>query len=162
MRSRTFGVRSQPSGGLVDVLRNLSLAALLLMILAMWGLLATRSLFAGVPAAVAVQVAAVCLMVWARATFGRRSFHAGADPTPGGLVTTGPYRFIRHPIYTAVCLFGWAGVLSHWSPRAALLGVLLLVGSLGRMLCEERMVVEVYPEYRRYAQTTKRMVPYVF
>jgi protein-S-isoprenylcysteine O-methyltransferase Ste14 len=144
------------------VLRNLSLVALLLMTAAMLGLLAMRSLFASAPVAVGVQVIALGLMVWARATFGRRSVHAGADPTPGGLVTTGPYRLIRHPIYTAVCLFGWAGVLSHWSLLAASLGILLLVGALGRMLCEERLVIQAYPEYRRYAQITKRMVPYVF
>lgn len=144
------------------MLKNLSFAGLLLMAVALLGLLAMKSLLATSPVAIAVQVAAVCLMVWARATFGRRSFHAGADPTPGGLVTTGPYRFIRHPIYTAGCLFGWAGVLSNWSLPAASLGIVLLVGALFRMLCEERMVVQVYPEYRRYARTTKRMVPHVF
>ena len=132
------------------------------MMVAMLGLLATKSLFAGSPAAVVVQVAAVALMAWARMTFGLRSFHAAANPTEGGLVTTGPYRFIRHPIYAAICLFGWAGVLSHWSALAAGFGVLLLAGSIGRMLCEERMVVQMYPEYRQYARTTKRMVPYVF
>jgi len=77
-------------------------------------------------------------------------------------VTTGPYRFIRHPIYTAASLFIWAGVLSNWSVLAGWLGVLLLVGAIVRMLCEERLVVAAYPEYRDYARTTKRMVPYVF
>ncbi|MGE5279054.1 MAG: methyltransferase family protein [Acidobacteriota bacterium] len=144
------------------ILRNLSIAALFLMVVAMLGLLATRSLFAHSPAAVVVQAAAVALMVWARLTFGLRSFHAAANPTKGGLVTTGPYRFIRHPIYTAVCLFGWAGVLSNWSAPAAGFGVLLLAGSIGRMLCEERLVLQMYPEYRQYARSTKRMVPRVF
>ena len=60
-----------------------------------------------------VQVAAVLLMVWARMTFGRRSFHAAANPTAGGLVTWGPYRYWRHPIYSAILLFLWSGVLSH-------------------------------------------------
>jgi len=143
-------------------LKTLSLAALLLMVVAVLGLLATNSLLARTPAGIAVQVAAFLLMVWARLTFGRRSFHASADPTPGGLVTTGPYRFIRHPIYTAASLFIWAGVLSNWSVLAASLGVLLLVGAIVRMLCEERLVVAAYPEYRDYARTTKRMVPYVF
>jgi protein-S-isoprenylcysteine O-methyltransferase Ste14 len=143
-------------------LTTLSLGALLLMVVAVLGLLATNSLLARTPAGIAVQVAALLLMVWARLTFGRRSFHASADPTPGGLVTTGPYRFIRHPIYTAACLFVWAGVLSNWSVLAGLLGLLLLVGAFIRMLCEERLVVAAYPEYRDYARDTKRMVPYVF
>jgi protein-S-isoprenylcysteine O-methyltransferase Ste14 len=143
-------------------LTTLSLGALLLMVVAVLGLLATNSLLARTPAGIAVQVAALLLMVWARLTFGRRSFHASADPTPGGLVTTGPYRFIRHPIYTAACLFVWAGVLSNWSVLAGLLGLLLLVGAFIRMLCEERLVVAAYPEYREYARNTKRMVPYVF
>jgi protein-S-isoprenylcysteine O-methyltransferase Ste14 len=77
-------------------------------------------------------------------------------------VSTGPYRFIRHPIYTAACLFVWAGVLSNWSVLAGLLGVVLLVGAFVRMLCEERLVVAAYPEYREYARSTKRIVPYVF
>lgn len=38
----------------------------------------------------ALQVLAVLLMVWARVTFGARSFHASAGPTEGQLVTTGP------------------------------------------------------------------------
>jgi Putative protein-S-isoprenylcysteine methyltransferase len=79
-----------------------------------------------------------------------------------GLVTGGPYRFIRHPIYTAACLFGWAGMLGNWSWRAGLFGALLFLGALGRMLCEERLVTEQYPEYRQYAKSTKRMVPGVF
>jgi protein-S-isoprenylcysteine O-methyltransferase Ste14 len=144
------------------MLKNLSLAALLLMAVALAGLFAMKSLLASSLVAVAAQIVALCLVVWARVTFGRRSFHAAADPTSGGLVTTGPYRFIRHPIYTGACLFGWAGVLSNWSLPAASLGIVLLVGALGRMLCEERMVIQAYPEYRQYAQITKRMVPYVF
>jgi protein-S-isoprenylcysteine O-methyltransferase Ste14 len=143
-------------------LRVLSLAALLLMVVAVLGLVSTNSLLARTPAGIGAQIAALALMVWARLTFGRRSFHASADPTAGGLVTTGPYRFIRHPIYTAACLFVWAGVLSNWSGLAASLGALLLIGAIVRMLCEERLVVQAYPEYREYSRGTKRMVPYVF
>lgn len=144
------------------MLRTISLAALLLMTLASAGLLVRGAFFSTQPAVIMAEVTAVALMIWARLAFGHRSFHAAANPTAGGLVTTGPYRFIRHPIYTAVCLFGWSGILAHWSPINVLLGVLLSAGAVGRMLCEERMIIAVYPEYRDYAQATKRMVPYIF
>lgn len=140
----------------------LSLGALLLMMAGMLGLLFSKTLFSPSPVVIAAQCAAVVLMVWARLTLGRRSFHAGADPTAGGLVTGGPYRLIRHPIYTAACLFGWAGMLGNWSWRASLFGALLFIGALGRMLCEEKLVTEQYPDYRQYAKSTKRMVPGVF
>jgi protein-S-isoprenylcysteine O-methyltransferase Ste14 len=144
------------------VLRNISLAALLLMALALAGLLFRGAFFSSQPVAIMAEISAVALMVWARLTFGQRSFHAAANPSAGGLVTTGPYRFIRHPIYTAACLFGWSGILAHWSVINTMLGVLLLAGAVGRMLCEERLISEIYPEYRDYAQTTKRMLPYIF
>jgi protein-S-isoprenylcysteine O-methyltransferase Ste14 len=108
-----------------------------------------------------VQVLAVLLMLWARVTFGRRSFHATADPTAGGLVTAGPYRYLRHPIYAAVMYFLWAGALSHLSIVNVLLGILATVGLFVRIFAEERLVTQRYPEYLEYAARTKRVIPFV-
>jgi protein-S-isoprenylcysteine O-methyltransferase Ste14 len=144
------------------MLKMLSVVGLLLMVAALLGLLATHSLFSRSPLVIVVQVASVALMVWARVTFGRRSFHAAANPTEGGLVTTGPYRFVRHPIYTAVCLFVFAGALAHVSLTAVGLALLVFLGALGRMLPEERLVLQRYPGYADYAAEPKRMLPLVF
>jgi len=132
------------------------------MVAAILGLLYSHALLSRSPVVIGVQVAAVGLVLWARITFGRRSFHAAADPTEGGLVTTGPYHFIRHPIYTAALLFGWAGILANVSFVSVALGGLLAFGAILRMVTEERLVLQRYPAYRQYAQVTKRMVPYVF
>jgi protein-S-isoprenylcysteine O-methyltransferase Ste14 len=133
-----------------------------MMIAGMVALLAAHSLLSASPIVITIQSLAVCLMIWARVTLGWRSFHAIADPTEGGIVTHGPYRFIRHPIYAAACTIVWAGVLAHWSLPAVLMGTLVFAGALVRMLCEEHLLIEAYPEYREYANTTKRMVPYTF
>src|SRR5262245_14887881 len=144
------------------MLEWLSKLGFLVMVAGLAGLAVTHSLFSPGPVVIGVQVAAALLLLWARVTFGRRSFHATASATPGGLVTTGPYRYIRHPIYTAVCLFAAAGALAHPSRAAAFFALLIAAGALVRMLAEERSVVVAYPDYVEYARRTKRMVPYVF
>jgi protein-S-isoprenylcysteine O-methyltransferase Ste14 len=141
---------------------RLSVAAFALMVGGIVGLFYSHSLFVPVPAVIGVQVFAVMLMLWARVTFGKRSFHAAATPTAGGLVNTGPYRYLRHPIYTAVLLFVWPGPLARLSPAAIGFAALISIGAIVRMLCEEDLLVRQYPEYVEYARTTKRMIPYVF
>lgn len=144
------------------MLKMVSLLGILIMIAALAGLCATGSLFSSHPIAIVLQAMAITLMIWARVTFRWRSFHATANPTAGGLVTTGPYRYIRHPIYTAGTVFGWGGIVTHWSLLSVGLGGLLLLGALIRMACEEQMVTQMYPEYVEYARSTKRMIPFVF
>ena len=126
------------------------------------GLLATQNLFSSSPLVICLQVVAILLLLWARITFGRRSFHVVADPTEGGLITTGPYRYIRHPIYAAICLFTLAGVAGHWSWSTGLLGGMVLASAVTRSLCEETLVAARYPEYAQYAATTWHMIPYVY
>ncbi len=139
-----------------------SVAGFLLMGAAVVVLLIGHALFSYSPLVIAVQLIALGLMFWARLTFGRRSFHVAATPTEGALVRTGPYRYIRHPIYTAACLFCLAGVLSNGSLLSVVAILVLLIGAVMRMLAEEHLLVDKYPEYREYLVTTKRMVPYVF
>ena len=144
------------------MLKTVSVLCFALMVAGLAGLLIGQSLFAQGPLGISAQVAAVALMVWARITFGRRSFHAAADPTAGELVTSGPYAFFRHPIYTAVCLFCLAGALTHRTPAAFGWLVLVFAGAIGRMLCEETLLRARYPEYASYSRRTARMVPFLF
>lgn len=120
------------------------------------------ALLAPTPAGLVVQGVAFVLMLWSRVTFGRRSFHFAADPTAGELVTWGPYRWLRHPIYAAVLLFLWTAVLTHLSPYTLALGVAATAATAVRIRGEERLLVERYPEYAEYSARTKRVVPGVF
>ena len=143
-------------------LKYASIAGFLLAVAGLVTLLYKESLLAVGAIAITFQVLAVALMVWARITFGMRSFHAAANPTEGGLVTWGPYHFLRHPIYAAVIYFCWAGIASHFSVISVLCGIAIIGGLFIRMLAEERLVVTRYPEYSIYARKTKRIIPYIF
>jgi len=139
-----------------------SLVGLAMMAGGLVGLIVRQQVLSAAPAVIVLQAGAVALMVWARLTFGSRSFHATASPTRGGLVTAGPYRWLRHPIYASVCLFIWACVVGHPSWFAAAMASLATAGGVVRMLAEESLLRGRYPEYADYARRTRRMVPYVF
>lgn len=138
-----------------------SLVGFAILTLALIGLLSRDALFGSGVVALAVQAAAVALMIWARVTFGRRSYHAAADPTAGGLVTSGPYRHLRHPIYAAILGFVAAGTLSHLSAPSLALAALAVAGTALRIGAEETLLRERYPEYAEYAARTKRVIPFV-
>lgn len=141
--------------------RQLSRPVFALLVLSIVGLVYTGNLLAVGPVAIGLQVAAFLLMIWARLTFGFRSFHFAANPTEGGLVTTGPYRFMRHPIYSAILLFVWTGIATHLSPISVALGLMLTAMLFLRMVFEEALVRRRYPEYDQYASRTKRVVPFL-
>jgi protein-S-isoprenylcysteine O-methyltransferase Ste14 len=126
------------------------------------GLFLQDAILGNGPVTIGIQVAAVALMVWARVTFGRRSFHAVANPTEGGLVTNGPYRYLRHPIYAAALYFLWAGIAAHLSVAHAMVAFAATAGLVVRMLAEENLIAGKYPEYTGYASRTRRVVPFLF
>jgi protein-S-isoprenylcysteine O-methyltransferase Ste14 len=145
----------------MKLLKTLSVMGYVLMVLGLMPLAFFKGLISASPVVIGVQLLAVVLMIWARTTFGSRSFHYAGNPTEGGLVTTGPYRYIRHPIYAAVLYFSLAGVIANWSVRNLLLFVVVAIGAGVRIYCEERLVVAEYPEYSEYSKRTKRILPFV-
>ena len=82
-----------PPADALSMLKALSIFGYLGMVAGLLGLLYLRRLFSPSPLAVVPQLAAVLLMIWARVTFGRRSFHFAANPTAGELVTTVRFLF---------------------------------------------------------------------
>jgi len=144
------------------ILKALSLVGYLGMMSGLLVLMWLHSVFSRSLIVIALQVAALLLFFWARITFGRRSFHLAANPTEGGLVDTGPYHYIRHPIYTALCLFTGAGAAAHLSWKTEFALGIFFGFALLRIFCEESLVTKHYPEYREYAGRTWRMVPGLF
>ena len=78
------------------------------------------------------------------------------------LILTGPYRYLRHPMYSTVLLSSAGLVLFHpaawlWLALAALFAVLF-----AKAMLEERSLGAKFPEYANYAKRVRRFVPYLF
>lgn len=140
----------------------LSLLAFSAVVAGIAGLILTHHILAAHPLLLAVQVGAVLLMLWARKTMGLRSFHAAAGTSEGGLVTRGPFRYWRHPIYAAVTYFVWVAQIEQPTAVGLALAAVVTLGLLVRMRLEEASLTETYPEYPQYAQRAKRFVPFLF
>jgi protein-S-isoprenylcysteine O-methyltransferase Ste14 len=114
------------------------------------------------PVIIIIQLLSFCLMIWARRTFRSRSFHLTADPTEGGLVTRGPYRWLRHPIYVAIIYFSWACLIAFPKTDAFMAVILITAGLFTRMILEEKELIKAYPEYEEYSKRAKRLIPFIF
>jgi protein-S-isoprenylcysteine O-methyltransferase Ste14 len=115
-------------------------------------------------AAASVLVAAgIAVGLWALTANRPGNFNIRPEPRSGGrLVTGGPYRHVRHPMYLAVLLsmLGFcAGYATPWR-WAALAALALVLAAKARI--EEQALTELYPGYAEYARTTRRIVPFVW
>jgi protein-S-isoprenylcysteine O-methyltransferase Ste14 len=76
------------------------------------------------------------------------------------LVTTGPYAFMRHPLYSG--MIGWAVSISALTANWLFVAVcaLSIIGVVGRVPKEEQMMMEAFgDEYKTYIQRTGRFFP---
>ena len=76
------------------------------------------------------------------------------------LVTSGPYRWIRHPMYTAALILVVASALLTASLMVAIGGVAMFALLAARSQVEERRLVEKFgDDYRAYQRRTGRFLP---
>jgi len=101
----------------------------------------------------AVMTAALAVVVWAVAV--NRFFSSVLRiQTDRGhhVISSGPYRYVRHPGYAAALSLGVAGGLALGSWLAALVGLLMIGPILRRTLQEDRMLHDQLEGYAAYAQ----------
>jgi len=76
------------------------------------------------------------------------------------LVTHGPYRFVRHPLYVCEELAVIGTFIQVISPLAIVVFIMHGVFQIRRMLNEETVLEETFPEYADYARRTPRLIPF--
>ncbi len=109
-------------------------------------------------------IAGIAIGAWALLSMRRGStFRILPEPdTNANLVIDGPYAFIRHPMYTALilCTFGLFlnyPVISHfiaWS--------LLFVTLNIKLIYEEKLLLQIFPNYTKYQAVTYKLFPFVY
>jgi len=139
-----------------------SLAAFTISVFGMIFLFKNHSIKSDNPIAIIIQILAFGLMIWARITFGFKSFHASANTSKEKLVTKGPYKWLRHSIYASVIYFFIACIISFPNIETIIAVTLIVLSTIARMFLEEKSLMENFKEYASYSKRIKRFIPLVF
>jgi protein-S-isoprenylcysteine O-methyltransferase Ste14 len=109
----------------------------------------------------AIFVLGLALAIWARVYLGGNWGTPMSQKVDPDLVTTGPYRRIRHPIYSGIilALIGTAVAVSwYWVIAVALGGAYFVYSAV----IEERYMNRLFPDtYPAYKRSTKMLIPFV-
>jgi protein-S-isoprenylcysteine O-methyltransferase Ste14 len=90
----------------------------------------------------------------------RRVIQIAPEPKEGGqLVQSGPYKYLRHPIYTAIVLCVIGLFLRRPTIWIAVVSVVVIVFLFFKARFEEKLLMAAYPEYVNYRQRTWGLIP---
>jgi len=109
-----------------------------------------------------VFLSGLLLAIWARVYLGKNWGMPMAQKQSPELVTTGPYRYIRHPIYTGILLAILGSILAgamYWFIFFVIAAPYFIYSAL----VEEKLMLKQFPKtFPQYKSKTKMLIPFVF
>jgi protein-S-isoprenylcysteine O-methyltransferase Ste14 len=105
----------------------------------------------------------VYIAVWALISMPRGTFRVMPEPAATAQLTqSGPYRWLRHPMYSAVLLAALGAAISHATLGHSLIFLGLIVVLLLKIHREEQYLLASYNEYAEYTTRTKALIPFIY
>lgn len=112
---------------------------------------------------VVVQSVSLLLLIWTLVYLKPGKFHILPDTRKNAsLVTCGPFRWIRHPMYLSLFLYLIPLVVEYYTWWRLLVLVIFTINMIIKLLYEERILRQKFPEYAAYMKHSKRLIPYIF
>lgn len=112
---------------------------------------------------VMADVLGLGLGVWAILTMRSGKFSVFPEPRIGApLIESGPYQFIRHPMYTALLMVCASMTLAEPTWMNVIVFGVLLINQLIKLRYEEGLLKSRFLDYEDYMKRTKKLIPYVY
>ncbi len=109
---------------------------------------------------IAITAAGLLFAIWARFHLGRNWSGQVTVKVGHQLIRSGPYRWVRHPIYSGMILALIGTAISKGQLGGFVAALLLWIGFTLKSRIEERFMANTFgPEYEQYSQSTGAIVP---
>jgi len=134
----------------------------IIQLLCLGGIVITGPVFASRAFYLGLELLGVALGLWALVTMTIRNLTILPDIRAGSrLVTHGPYRYLRHPMYSALVLVTLALLLDAFSMERLIIWVILVCDLWVKLNYEEQLLLRHFGEYKDYQKHTKRLIPFI-
>lgn len=103
------------------------------------------------------------LLIWAVLAMKPGNFNVLPTPVDSGvMVSQGPYRLIRHPMYTSIFIVAGTLLAAQFDYIKLSITLVLVAGLVVKMVYEESLLCDRFPEYKNYMKETKRVIPFIW
>ena len=103
------------------------------------------------------------LAFWAMQVMRIGNFNVIPYPVEKGvMISRGPYKLIRHPMYTSIFIFAAALLSGQFDYYKLIISLVLITDLIVKMIFEEGLLCQHYPGYKSYMKKTKRVIPFVW
>jgi protein-S-isoprenylcysteine O-methyltransferase Ste14 len=110
-----------------------------------------------------IELAGIGLGVWAVLAMGAGNVNIAPDPLAHArLVTSGPYRLIRHPMYMALLITCLPLLIHFFTPLRLAIYLLLLVDLLFKLHYEEGLLAARFEGYVAYQGRSHKLIPFIY
>ncbi len=110
-----------------------------------------------------IESIGVIIGVWAIAVMKSSKINIAPQPRANAhLVSRGPYKIIRHPMYMAIILTLTPLIFTHYDKTRAIIFGILFINLIFKLLFEEGLLKVYFEGYTEYMKKTWRLLPWVF
>lgn len=110
-----------------------------------------------------LQFGGLALGIWAIIVMSKSKLNITPVPRDGAfLITSGPYRLLRHPMYTSVILILFPILYGNYGVSNILVFSILLLNLLLKLRYEENLLKKKFPDYAHMKSSTWRLIPWIY
>jgi len=110
-----------------------------------------------------VEITGILLGLWAIYSMRIGNFNITPEIKQSGeMVTRGPYKFVRHPMYLAIIVTLSPIVIDHFTYARLVVLILLFAVLIYKINIEEELLLKHFEKYKEYSEHSWRIIPFLY